>query len=348
MLDKWIACRLGLTAPLIRHELAARQLERLNDTLSYARTHSVFYRERFPELTLHSFDDFAALPFTTPSDLKQFNMQMLCVSPNDIDRVVTLQTSGSTGNPKRVFFTSDDQQLTVDYFCHGMGEFVFPGDRIMSLFPGTSPGSLNDLLGRGLAQMGAKLFLFGFPSPDQYGQLLDQILSEHIVSLVGPASAIGGAARYSAQCGLDAALSSQLESVLLAAEFVSDSDWNDIDRFWHCRINEHYGMTETGLCGAVGCSVPGGYHVWESDLYYEVVNPVTGEALPDGQLGEIVVTTLTRKGMPFIRYRTGDISCFSPVACNCGSVLRRLERVHNRPQQKKFTGRQIPNTLTEI
>ena len=82
--------------------------------------------------------------------------------------------------------------------------------------------------------------------------------------------------------------------------------------------------------------------MWESGLYYEIIDPDAGVPLPEGEVGEIVVTTLNREGMPFLRYRTGDISRFLPGPCPCGSALRRLERVGERPAGKKFLPRPAP------
>jgi len=80
----------------------------------------------------------------------------------------------------------------------------------------------------------------------------------------------------------------------------------------------------------VDCEAHMGYHLREADLYFEIVDPLTGEVLPDGELGEVVFTTLNRTGMPLIRYRTGDVSRFLPGPCGCGTMLRRLERVQCR------------------
>lgn len=345
MLDAWIARTIGIQGPLTRGALEAYQLRRLGAVVGYVRRHSAFYREHLPPAEIHSFADFTALPFTTADDLRQQHQRMLCVDPNDIDRIVTLGTSGSTGKPKRIYFTAADQARTVDYFRHGMEEFVSPGDRIMSLFPGDSPGSLNNLLGQGLRRVGAELFIFGFPAADRYLQLIDAISDVRIDSLVGPPSVIGEAARFSAEMGMAEALATRIRSVLLSAEYVSEADRRDIETIWRCQVNEHYGMTETGLGGAVSCSALGGYHIWASALYYEIIDPETGQTVPDGEMGEIVVTTLEREGMPLIRYRTGDISRFIPGPCPCGSVLPKLERVRSRPQRKKFVSRIVPGTL---
>ena len=93
---------------------------------------------------------------------------------------------------------------------------------------------------------------------------------------------------------------------------------------------QHYGMTETGLGGGVECEAFAGYHLREADLYYEVVDPNDGRPVPDGEMGEVVFTTLTREGMPLIRYCTGDFASFIPSPCSCQSILRRMSPVRGR------------------
>jgi phenylacetate-coenzyme A ligase PaaK-like adenylate-forming protein len=93
-------------------------------------------------------------------------------------------------------------------------------------------------------------------------------------------------------------------------------------------------MTEMGLGCAVSCEYQNGYHVREADLYLEIIDPDTGKTLPDGTWGEIVFTTLTRVGMPFIRYRTGDISRWKTESCRCGSKLKLLDYIQDRKIEK--------------
>ncbi len=337
MMDEWIASRLGLPFPLNRKELVEAQLSRLNRILSYAGSHSRFYKERFEKGSVASFEEFAALPFTTPDDLRFHGSEMLCVPADDVDRIVTLlETSGSEGKPKRVYFTAADQERTIDFFHHGMLEFAVPGDRILILFPGNSPGSLNVLLSEALLRMNCQSKIFGFPAESDYDAVLSLILDESYNRLVGPAPTIAALASHSVQTGLNAKIAAVIDSVLLAGSFVSEENCQIIRNYWNCRIDEEYGMTETGYGGGVGCKVCGGYHLWESDLYYEVIDPKTLMPVPDGVAGELVVTTLNREAMPFIRYRTGDISRILPGLCPCGSILKHLERVQSRPSVKKY------------
>ncbi len=114
-----------------------------------------------------------------------------------------------------------------------------------------------------------------------------------------------------------------------------------LEETFGCCVYEHYGMTEMGLGCAVSCGYGRGYHVREADLYIELINPITGQVVEGegrkpgySNYGEIVFTTLTRKGMPFIRYRTGDFSRWILEPCPCGSVLKRLDKVAPREEKK--------------
>ena len=104
---------------------------------------------------LSGIEDMAGIPFTTAEDIRQNPLRFLCVSQDQINRVVTLPTSGTTGEPKRIFFTLEDRELTVDFFSHGMSTFTAPGDRVLILLPGERPGSVGELLKEATGRLGA-------------------------------------------------------------------------------------------------------------------------------------------------------------------------------------------------
>jgi phenylacetate-coenzyme A ligase PaaK-like adenylate-forming protein len=106
-------------------------------------------------------------------------------------------------------------------------------------------------------------------------------------------------------------------------------------------------MTEMGLGGGVECEARRGYHLREADLYFEIIDPATGRVLPDGEYGEVVFTTLTRRGMPLVRYRTGDVSRFIPGKCSCGTHLKTLERITHRLAGRVFIGDR-PLTMADL
>ena len=117
---------------------------------------------------------------------------------------------------------------------------------------------------------------------------------------------------------------------MLSENYIPNSLSQHIKKKWGCKVFQHYGMTETGLGGAVQCQCLYGMHPREADLYFEIIDLETGNVVKDGEFGEIVVTTLTRRGMPLIRYRTGDYGRWLKGECPCGTKLKSLDRVRYR------------------
>jgi phenylacetate-coenzyme A ligase PaaK-like adenylate-forming protein len=329
-LEPWIHAKIGLppAEPLSIGSLRAYQLDRLRATVKYARSNSPFYRKQLAGNSgddLRSLDDMGRLPFTTPANILRNNLSFLCVSQDEIERVVTLRSSGTTDEAKRLHFTSKDLELTVDFFLHGMSALVGPGERVLILMPGEQPGSVGELLVQGLARIGALGIVHGIVR-DEHAAIAE-IVSGKIDCLVGLPVQVLGLARHADAADIP---SGRIKSVLLSADYVPMAIVREIERIWGCPVFNHYGMTEMGLGGAVDCRARCGYHIREADLYVEIVDPATGRPVPDGDEGEVVFTTLTRTGMPLIRYRTGDLSRFIPEPCPCGTVLRRLAWVKGR------------------
>ncbi|HRD96337.1 MAG TPA: hypothetical protein PLA97_08075, partial [Rubrivivax sp.] len=123
---------------------------------------------------------------------------------------------------------------------------------------------------------------------------------------------------------------SRVRAALLSSDRAGPALRNALVALWHCEVHDHYGMTEMGLGGGVDCAAHAGYHMREAELLLEVVDPASGAPLPDGCFGELVLTTLLRRGLPLIRYRTGDLSRVMPGPCTCGSALMRLDRIQGR------------------
>ncbi|MFZ0611021.1 MAG: DVU_1553 family AMP-dependent CoA ligase [Desulfobacterales bacterium] len=329
-LDGWIARRIGLGAGagLTRAALGQYQLDRLRHSLAQAARSSPFYRRLFSGasgLDAVDFKAFAALPFTTAADLARDPLAFLCVSQSEVARVVTLCSSGTSGQPKRVFFDAADLERTVDFFHHGMSTFVRAGQRVLILLPGRAPGSVGDLLVEGLARLGATGFVHG-PLRDP-AAAIDEILARRADSLVGIPVQVLTLVRHVEGARIPRGT---IRSVLLSTDYVPAALAEEIERTWGCRVYQHYGMTEMGYGGGVECDARDGYHLRETDLLVEIIDPATGQILPDGVSGEVVVTTLIRRAMPLIRYRTGDAARFLTGDCTCGSALRRLGKIAGR------------------
>lgn len=324
-LHPWIAAKIGLPpAELTLPRLRAWQLQKVQETLRLVRERSPFYRRHLAAAPAELADlaELRYFPFTTADDVRQHALQMLCVSQSEIQRVVTLETSGTTGPPKRLYFTAADQELTRDFFHHGMTTFTGAGDRVLILLPGERPGSVGDLLAEALPRLGASGLKHG-PGHSP-AETLAVIRREAVTGLVGTPTQVLALARHPDGAGL------RLKNCLLVSDYVSAAISRVVEAAWDCQVFTHYGMTETGLGGGVECAARRGYHLREADLVVEIINPATGEPVAPGDPGEVVFTTLTRRGMPLLRYRTGDVSRFVPGDCPCGASLPTLARLRNR------------------
>jgi phenylacetate-coenzyme A ligase PaaK-like adenylate-forming protein len=332
-LDAWIASRIGLTCsePLTPERLARYQLDRLNRSLSYAAGNSPFYRRQWGNHAigpLTHLDQLNSVPFTTDDALRRTPMQLLGVSQGEVARIVTLQTSGTTGDPKRIFFGDADLDHTIDFFHHGMSTLVRPGQRVLILLPGELPDSVGALLRTALARMDATGLVHG-PVRDP-AHTIQVIIDHEIEALVGIPVQVLALARHPHGARIPADM---IQSVLLSTDYVPQAIVEAIRASWGCAVFQHYGMTEMGYGGGVACAAHRGYHLREADLLFEVIDPITGNPLGDGQLGEVVFTTLTRRAMPLIRYRTGDLAAWIDEPCPCGSTLHRLGWVQGRRRE---------------
>ena len=318
-LDDWIARCCGLEV-LSEESLRRYQLNKINEVLRYTERNSLLYRKRLAGVFERhgeairagmwpaSPDDVTQLPFTTARDLEDGWKRFVCVPLDAIARMVTLSTSGTTGEPKRLAFASADLERTLDFFAHGISVLVRPGDTVLILLPGAErPDGVTDLLIRALPRIGAR-GVAGNPAAEQAGfcRELELHRPDCLVAAPGQLRRLLGA--HPASPGIRAILSS--------AEPLPQDLEEALVHGWHCEVFDHYGLTETGYGGGVEC--------------FEVVDPVSGEPVPDGTPGEVVFTTLTRQAMPLIRYRTGDMAAMLPGPCVCGSPLRRLSRIRGR------------------
>ena len=345
-LHSWIAHKIGSSSEtLTREAIVAYQLRKVRETLYLAKEKSIFYRSKlatFPP-DIASLDELKHYPFTTAEDIRREPLQFLCVSQNEIQRVVTLGSSGTTGQPKRIFFTRGDQELTIDFFQVGMSTFTAPGDRVLILLPVERPGSVGDLLAIALERMGASGIRHGLVR--DVGHTLAVMANEGVNGVVGVPTQVLALVR---NAGMEESNRLRLKSALLTMDHVPQAIVRAVEASWGCRVYNHYGMTEMGLGGGVECQARRGYHLREADLYLEIIDPINGRTVPEGEHGEVVFTTLTRRGMPLIRYRTGDISRFIPGDCPCGTVLRTLEKVRGRISNRVDLGNGHCLTMADL
>ncbi|GAU77648.1 DVU_1553 family AMP-dependent CoA ligase [Fusibacter sp. 3D3] len=329
VLDLWVAEEMGSNLHEFSDAISKNQKELRSQILSFATSKSVFYRthmgislEITPEIVQR---DWQSVPFTTAEDIKLRGLEMLCCSQDDIKRVVTLETSGTTGTPKRLYFTEHDQKRTIDYFRVGMDTFTNVGDKVLILLPCEREGSIGKLLGNAL-KLGGK-------TPILQGVVKDLQETFKVIEELEPDVIVGIPFQVLALVKYGVFMNKGIITVkkmLLSTDFVSQTAVKFIEQYWHCEVFRYYGMTESGFGGGIECRCHEGYHLYESDFYIEIMDPISGNCLPVGETGEVVITTLKREGMPLIRYRTGDQSRMISEPCGCGSVLKRLDVIKTR------------------
>ncbi len=317
--------------PLSRAAIDAWQLRQLRQQLGYCLERSAFYRQHLQGIdpaSLASVQDIAHLPFISETDLRTRGPEMVCVSQDAVARIITMHSSGTTGAPKRLFFTAADLDRTQDFFHLGMQHMVDPGQSVAILLPGATPDSTGHLLARALERFQVASHIIGLVThPDEAARVLSKLQCDVLVGFPVQILAIARMAEF-----LQISLG-HIRSVLLCSDYIPQSLSHELVNLLGCEIFIHYGTTETGLGGGVDCWAHSGCHLREADLLFEIIDPQTTEPLADGQWGEIVCTTLRRQGMPLIRYRTGDLGRLLPGTCACGSAVRRLDQVKGRINQ---------------
>lgn len=314
-----------------RDELKQLQLTRLKATVERVYQNVAPYRKAMDEKgikpqDIKSLDDVKYLPFTTKYDLRD-NYPYGWVSAPMSEIVRTHASSGTTGKPTVVCHTQKDVDNWGDLVARGL---VMAG------------GTKNDILqvcfgyglftgGLGLHYGGEHLGASVIPASTGNTKRQMTLLKDlKTTILVGTPSY----ALYLAEALRDAGISPDELSLrigVFGAEPWSNAMRQQIQDELHIKAYDIYGLSEVmGPGVAVECEAQNGLHLAEDHFYVEIINPETGEVLPDGATGEVVITCITREGMPLVRYRTRDLSHLEVATCSCGRTHARLARITGR------------------
>lgn len=338
--DPWIAATIGCPGPHPDPEaLATWQLGALKRTVAHVTAKSPFYRRLLAGLPPgfpHDFSEWATLPTTRPEELVIDAMRFLCVSQDEVVRMVTVATSGTTGSPKRLAFDAADIAATLDCFRVTMTTLSRAGDTVLVMFPATVQNSVGDLILRCLPLYGAT-GVAGDPSGDP-ARLAETLRRHKPQSMIVATSQLAAAkddpavVRAAREC---------LRTMVFASQYLPRDFKTEIGAAFGCPVFDYYSATEMGYGGGMECEADCGYHIREADHYFEVLDMESDRALPPGEVGEVVFTTLSRRAMPLVRYRTGDAARMLPGPCPCGSPLRRLGPILGRIERRDGTIRII-------
>ena len=306
-----------------RESLEALQLTKLNALLEREHERGGYYKN-LPQ-RLDSLASLAALPFTTDEELADHAASMLLVSQSQVQRVLSDATSGTTGRAKRVFYTEADCKHTVELFMAGLGEFVFPGSVTMITMPFSGPYGLGELIAEAIENLGARPLKVGWGRT--YGELKQVLDAEQPDTYVGMPTELLAMLRV---CG-----KGSLKRALVSGDACPAAVLSEIEDILTTPLWPHYGSREMGLGGAICCPAHEGMHLRENHVIAEIVDE-QGKVLPEGEYGELVITTIGMEALPLIRYRTGDYTRIIPGRCRCGSDVIRLDSIRRKGESGKM------------
>jgi phenylacetate-CoA ligase len=310
-------------------ELRALQLDRLKATLHHAYAHSPVYRRKFDEAGVHPEDcgslaDLVRFPFTSKSDLRDaYPFGMLAVPREQCVRLHA--SSGTTGRPTVVGYTQKD----IDTWAHVMARSIRaagarPGEMVhVSYGYGLFTGGLGAHYGA--EKLGLTVVPFGGGQTERQVQLINDFRPDII--MVTPSYMLAIADEFERQ-GLDPRASSLRLGIFGAEPWTNDMRAK-IEQRMDIDAVDIYGLSEVMGPGVANECVEtkDGPTIWEDHFYPEIVHPETGEPVPDGELGELVFTSLTKEALPVIRYRTRDLTRLLPGTAR---TMRRMEKITGR------------------
>jgi phenylacetate-CoA ligase len=317
---------------LSRDELTSLQSDRLRETVAYASENVPFYRERLADAgvsadDIDSIEDVSQLPFTTKEDLREtYPDGMFAVSNERIRRIHA--SSGTTGKSKIVAYTESDLDLWSEVMARSLAAAgVSPGDTVQNAYGyGLFTGGLG--VHYGVERLGGTVIPIGGGQTQRQIELLEDLESDVLTCTPSYGLYLAETARKSGIDPREFALS----TVIIGAEPCTQPMREEIEAALDATVVDIYGLSEIIGPGVSNeChEAQDGLHVWEDHFYPEVVDPGTGDPLPAGEEGELVLTALTKEALPIIRYRTGDLTTLQYGECACGRTMVRMDNVTGR------------------
>ena len=339
---------------LPREEIEKIQLERLQETVARVYEKVAPYRKKMDDAgvkpeDIKSLADLAKLPFVTKQDMRDnYPFGLFAVPKDELVRIHA--SSGTTGKPTVVGYTQGDleswtecvsriacmggaTEKDVAQICFGYGMFT---------------GALG--LHYGLEKIGAAIV------PSSTGNSQKQIMYmqdfETSLLVATPSYALR-LAEVAREMGLEPEKDLKVKIALVGSELLTDAMREEMHKFWgkDILITSNYGMSELMGPGVSGeCLEHTGMHINEDYFIPEIIDPVTGEVLPEGEQGELVVTCIKKEGIPLIRYRTKDITRLFYDKCPCGRTFCRMENLSGRSDDMlKIRGVNVfPSQIEEV
>lgn len=308
------------------------QLSRLKETVKKVYERVPFYRKKFEEVGLkpediRTLDDIRYLPFTSKMDMREtYPFGLLAVPLSEIVEIHT--SSGTTGKPVVAGYTKKDIETWAEVMARCLTMVGATREDVIQVAYGY--GLFTGGLGfhYGAQKIGATVVPTSAGNTRRQIELMKDFGTTFIACT--PSYALYLAEYAKEEMGIDLA-SLKLKRGSFGAEMWTEEMRKEIEKRFGIEAYNVYGLTEIiGPGVAHECPAKKGLHIWEDHFYPEIIDPETGEPLPEGKEGELVLTTLTKEGMPIIRFRTRDITTLYRDRCDCGRTHARIERIKGR------------------
>ena len=339
---------------LPREKIEAIQLERLKETVARVYERVAPYRKKMDEAgvrpeDIKSLSDLSRLPFVTKQDLRDnYPFGLFAVPREELVRVHA--SSGTTGKPTVVGYTEGDLKTWTECVSRiaCMGGATRKDYAQICFGYGMFTGALG--LHYGLENIGATII------PSSTGNSQKQIMYmqdfETSLLVATPSYALR-LAEVAGEMGVDPKRDLHIKIALVGSEMLTDAMRDEMHRVWgeDVLITSNYGMSELMGPGVSGeCEYMDGMHINEDFFIPEIINPETGEVLPAGERGELVITCIKKEGLPLIRYRTKDITRLNYEKCRCGRTFCRMENLSGRSDDMlKIRGVNVfPSQIEEV
>lgn len=313
-----------------REEMRKIQLGRLQNVMRRVYERVPFYRERMDAIgmkpeNVKCLEDIQKMPFTVKNDLRDHYPYGLFAEP--MENIVRLHaSSGTTGKPIVAGYTRDD----LDNWAECIARLTTAAGATkqdiaqISFGYGLFTGAFG--LHQGLEKIGTTIIPISSGNTERQINIMRDFGATILIAT--PSYAL-----YMAEVAekMGALKDIHIKYGIFGSEASTEEMRQELERRWGCLATENYGLTEVMGPGVSGeCEYKCGMHINEDHFLCEIINPETGEVLPEGEEGEMVITTLTKQGIPMIRYRTRDITRLIPEKCACGRTTMRMEKIRGR------------------
>lgn len=328
--------------------ISDEQLALVNSRIEALINADSFYGKKLKEAGISSVStaaDFEKLPFSEKKDLRDaYPLGLMTAPEEEIVRIHS--SSGTTGTPVIIPYTAKDVDDWAIQFkrCYEMAG-ITNMDRIQ-VTPGYGLWTAGIGFQNGAEKLGAMVIPMGPGNTDKQLQMMMDMKSTVLCSTSSYALLL---TEEIENRGIKDKIC--LKKGVIGSERWSDKMRNRISEGLGIELYDIYGLTEIYGPGiGISCKENCGMHYWDDFIYIEIIDPVTGKTLPDGEMGEIVITTLVKEGAPLIRYRTHDLSRIIPGECSCGSKFPRIDTIMGRTDDMmKIKGVNVfPSQIEEV